>query len=495
MPFGLMPTARKRNESAIPGTPASREMGRNYRRFDMPGMEWEGIRVQPGSPLAPALNYLPFVNNNRPMGMGESTHSRSFAPQQPMGMGESVRARGGGQFGVQPQPTYQAPMAQMSVPSNTPASQPMSFGQSPRDRTAEAYNTYRALSQRPATYGFEAPFGGYNKREQGFMSSVTQANQSDPAGPYSRGMFGLGGPRNPMGQTAVPSPQQQPLQYPQAGTRYSGGTEMYSTPWGTSAGAVAPQFLPGGNAPGDMPILTANQQRATDAINRAGGQFGTAYSSDRVVPKEQNQGFVQNRLPGVPDAVERSMSPEQRQQYVAGAANRRLQHFGLPGVPGLSGQQQSGPDMSQIRTPPSMLVEPGTEGAPTRQQQVVDFFRTNPNATLDHALAAGFTREDVEAAQAGLQTQSLGPMIGPSVMTAGVLPQPVLDWGMQQLGPFGVGPYSPENQSANEQRNRDRERIGGVLGVPQSQPVPQAQPQSQGVTSPFNYLMQRRGRR
>lgn len=336
-------------------------------------------------------------------------------------------------------------------PAYAPTTQPGSAA-----RAQENYNVYSAISQQPTTYG-RTPFTGYTQNEANVLNRQMQHDRSsDPLmGMPSYDRFRMGG------AFGMDRQQQQPqsamLQYPQSGTRLSGGTTLATTPWGTSQGAVAPQFLPGGNAPSDMPILTANQQRATTAIGQSQGQYGPGFAADRVVPREQNQGRATG-LPGLPSQVANAMTPEQRQGVLQEGVNTRRQHFGLPSVSGMGGQQ--GPNMEGIRMPPSMLGDQSAEGAPTRQAQVVDFLRSNPNATLEQALQAGFTREDFEAAQAELQAPQYGQFVGPAIASGGIIPQPLMEWA----GQFGVGPYSPTARTQRDQRKRDRDRIGGLLG-------------------------------
>lgn len=244
--------------------------------------------------------------------------------------------------------------------------QPTSPG-GPTDRTKEAYNVYKAISEQPTTYGFEGPFSGYTPREQGFMSSVTQANQSDPAGPYSRGMFGLGGPRNPMGvlpsgESGSSPPPAQPRNLP-TGTAMSGGSVVVHRPDGRPVllppgmerdvgGAIAQQKNASevgmsGPDPNAVGMDAYRREAATRAaagdhtMQRAinAGDKGIAYRGANLSPEAMAR-YRANRENRPLAGYATPMTPDQRAAIQAEAPNRRRQHFGLPAL--AAGQNQNG---------------------------------------------------------------------------------------------------------------------------------------------------------
>lgn len=353
-----------------------------------------------------------------------------------------------------------------------------------RDRAQENYNVYRAMSQQTHNY-MPTEWQGYTPREQGFMSSVTQANQSDPAGPYSRGMYGLGGPRNPLGSQPTPAPYA-PQTLP-TGTTMSGGSTVIHRPDGREVllppgmerdvgGAIQAQRNaaqvgmsgPDPDAVGMDAYRAEAAQRAANgdtnmqrAINA--GDKGIAYRGYNLSPESMARyraGRENRPLAGYATP----MSPDQRAAIQAEAPNRRRAYFGLPPVP--FANQGQGP----FETAPP---RPGAEDTVTRTQQVNDWFSQNPNATRDDAIAAGFTDDEINMAAA----QTGGPTLGSiargmdptmfDVITAGIGP------AIRGLGRIGVGPFS-ETATLQQQQQQDRRRR--MQGQPQP-PAPQPGPQ------------------
>jgi hypothetical protein len=129
---------------------------------------------------------------------------------------------------------------------------------------------------------------------------------------------------------------------------------------------------------------------------------------------------------------------------------------------------------SPLTMPPSMQSNGGEEAqVASRVQQVQDFSRANPNATLADYERAGFSREDVELAHAAGSTPHLMDQATQDPFLAGMLGS--------MLGPLtavGVGPLSPVAQERRRQRQQGNARIGTVVGRP-------AAPQRGGTPSAF----------
>lgn len=182
---------------------------------------------------------------------------------------------------------------------------------------------------------------------------------SDPMGAMSS--YDRFRPGGAFGSPA-PTPQYQPTLLPN-NTPVGTQTTIFNRDDGRQVG-LTPNFR--GTADDYQPIMTgdADTDRRRAAGARAGRQ-GTAFIGSRIVPREQNQGRSFG-LPGYPDAVARSMTPEQRQQVLQAGVNTRRQHFGLPPVSGGT-QAQTG----QLPSPPTQRDEGGnvTGVAPLQSEE------------------------------------------------------------------------------------------------------------------------------
>lgn len=322
--------------------------------------------------------------------------------------------------------------------------------------------------------GGPAPYRPYSNQTHAsiadFVDRDRMQNRAAGSGPYDQpGAMGrFSALASPPAQRQAPGPLP-------TGTTFSGGSYVFNTDDGRSI-LMSPGSRVGSDDQGRFAIaqpsgLDPDIARRRELAAQAGARGGSYIGSD-LRPEAMSRyrdNIAPTGLPGYPRAVAESLTGDQRQSILAQGPNLRRQHFGLPAVPGMA---ESGTGMNGIRTPPSMLTPPAEgEAPPTVTQQVVDWFRTNPQATIDQALAAGFTREDIEAAQAELQTPGVFESLLQSPLGAGILQ------GMfGGVGGIGFGPLSPSAQTGRQQRQRDAQRIGGILGTPPQQPQEIPQP-------------------